>query len=533
MNYLLLSKSTTPIIGWIATLLGWLMNGIYNVLSAIGIENIGLAIIFFTIIVYVAMTPLQIRQQKMSKVMNLIQPELNKLQKKYEGKRDQASQMKMNEEMQDLYARYGVSPTGSCLPLLIQMPILFALYAVIYHIPGYITKVRNLFDGLATNIMATDGYSKVLTDFVSDNNIRLQQAADPLTKNNVIDILYLLKPSQWTKLSGLDILSSLKDQIASVATQSQRVNSFLGINISESPWDAIRAGFKSIAAGDATGMVILALVIGILIPFLAWFTQWFNYKLMPQADSGEGSTAATMKSMNIIMPIFSAYICMTLSMGIGIYWIVGAVIRSIQQAIINNRLKDMDPDKLMEQARDKYEAKREKQEKRRKDYTTNIAATARTNVKSIKDPRFNMDKVQDVDYYEKSKEAPADSIMAKANMVRRYDEEKLEKKNRNKNRNRKNRDRRRQQNSSAGSEVKTAETEKVSETAEAEKTAETEGTAETEKTVDTAEAAETETAAATAEATETKNAGTDAAKSDAPDDGTAEAGASEGSSDMQ
>ena len=131
-----MSKSTTPIIGWIATLLGWLMNGIYNVLSAIGIENIGLAIIFFTIIVYVAMTPLQIRQQKMSKVMNLIQPELNKLQKKYEGKRDQASQMKMNEEMQDLYARYGVSPTGSCLPLLIQMPIFFALFSVLrYHVP--------------------------------------------------------------------------------------------------------------------------------------------------------------------------------------------------------------------------------------------------------------------------------------------------------------------------------------------------------------------------------------------------------------
>ena len=131
---ILLSVSTTPVIGWIAQLLGWIMNGIYIVLDAIGIPNIGLAIILYTIIVYMLMTPLQIKQQKMSKMMSVVQPELQKIQKKYQGKVDQTSRMKLNEETMALYQKYGVSPTEaaflwlfSCLYCLlcIKLSIIF------------------------------------------------------------------------------------------------------------------------------------------------------------------------------------------------------------------------------------------------------------------------------------------------------------------------------------------------------------------------------------------------------------------------
>ena len=83
---ILLSVSTTPVIGWIAQLLGWIMNGIYWVLDAISIPNVGIAIILYTIITYLLLTPLQIKQQKMSKMMTIIQPEMQKIQKKYQGK---------------------------------------------------------------------------------------------------------------------------------------------------------------------------------------------------------------------------------------------------------------------------------------------------------------------------------------------------------------------------------------------------------------------------------------------------------------
>ena len=129
---LFLSKSTMPIVRYVAILLGWLMNGIFEVLDRIGIPNIGIAIIFFTIIIYMLMLPIQISQQKSSKLMSVIQPEMQKIQKKYEGKRDQASQMKMQEELSTLYSRYGYSPTGTCLPLLVQMPVWFELYRTLY-----------------------------------------------------------------------------------------------------------------------------------------------------------------------------------------------------------------------------------------------------------------------------------------------------------------------------------------------------------------------------------------------------------------
>lgn len=84
---ILLTKSTTPILGWISNVLGWVMNGIYFVLEKLHIPNIGLAIILFTLIIYLLMTPLQIRQQKFSKMNAVMQPELQKIQKKYKGKK--------------------------------------------------------------------------------------------------------------------------------------------------------------------------------------------------------------------------------------------------------------------------------------------------------------------------------------------------------------------------------------------------------------------------------------------------------------
>ena len=102
-----------PIIKQIAWLLGQVMNGIFNVLSKIGIENIGVCIIIFTIIIYTLMIPLTIKQQKFSKMSAVMQPEIKKIQKKYEGKKDQASMMKQQEEKANLHFR---SSSALCRP---------------------------------------------------------------------------------------------------------------------------------------------------------------------------------------------------------------------------------------------------------------------------------------------------------------------------------------------------------------------------------------------------------------------------------
>ena len=123
---ILLTKSSAPIIGQLASVMGWIMDGIYRVLDLVGIQNLGLCIIIFSIIIYALMTPLQIKQQKFSKLSSVMQPELQKIQKKYKDKKDQASMQKMQEETQLVYQKYGVSPTGSCVQLLIQFPVLMA-----------------------------------------------------------------------------------------------------------------------------------------------------------------------------------------------------------------------------------------------------------------------------------------------------------------------------------------------------------------------------------------------------------------------
>ena len=83
MDIILATKSTTPIIGQLATLMGWIMNGIYKMFDSLfGIQNLGLCIIIFSIVIFLFMTPLQVKQQKFSKLSAGLQPELQKIQKK-------------------------------------------------------------------------------------------------------------------------------------------------------------------------------------------------------------------------------------------------------------------------------------------------------------------------------------------------------------------------------------------------------------------------------------------------------------------
>lgn len=427
---ILLSKSTWFIIKWVCEVLGVLMNGIYIVLDTIGIPNIGLAIIFFTIIIYLILTPIQIKQQKFSKMTSVMQPELQKIQKKYQGKKDQNSQMKMQEETMAVYQKYGVSPTGTCLPLLIQMPIMFALYQVIYHIPGYIGSVRNMFSGAVEAIQGISGNAEILSKFVQDNAVRLYSNVnfeEALTANNITDILYVLKPSQWDKLTDISAFSGISDVLNKVQESTESINMFLGINITESPMDVIRSAWSS--------QSWLLLIGALLIPILAWFTQWISYKLMPQlaqkSDNPQGGgMEQSMKMMNTVMPIMSAFFCLSFSIGIGIYWIAGAVIRCVQQVIINRHMSHMDVEDLIAQNQEKLNKKRAKQGLP----PQKITQQAKMNVRNIEEPKKEksseekrQERKNSTEYYNNATDLKPGSLASKANMVRQYDEKKKKK----------------------------------------------------------------------------------------------------------
>lgn len=421
---ILLSKSTWFIIKWVCEVLGFIINGIYIVLDKVGIPNIGLAIIIFTIVVNVLLTPLQIKTQKFSKMTNVMQPELQKIQARYKNKKDQASQMKMQEETMAVYQKYGVSPTGSCLPMLIQMPIMLSLYQVIYHIPGYIGGVKNVFSGAVEAITNISGHSEALTQFVTDNSIRLFSSVEsPLSTNNITDILYILKPSQWAKLGDMKLFSGISDVLNKTSVNSEHINMFLGINITESPLDVIRSSWASHSW--------LLLVGALMIPILAWFTQWISYKLMPQQPSAGNDSSNTMansmKTMNTVMPVMSAFFCMTFSIGIGIYWIAGAVCRCIQQLVINKQMNKLDVDEMIVMNQEKMNKKREKMGLP----PQKITQQATKNVRNIEEPKTEKtiaDKQAAVkkstEYYNNNNNLKAGSLASKANMVRQFDEKK-------------------------------------------------------------------------------------------------------------
>lgn len=418
----LLTKSTMPIVNWVAEVLGWLMNGIYS----IGVHNLGLCIIIFTLIIYAFMTPLQIRQQKFAKMNAVMSPELQKIQKKYRGKKDQASQMKMQEETMVIYEKYGVSPTGSCLQMLIQMPIFFALYQVIIKIPGYISGIRGVFDSAVAHITDVKGYSQIILNFVQQHKITnaYLPTEGTLTDNQVVDFLYALSPSQWDQLADVNKFQGFADVLNQAADTLHPMQNFLGLNIADNPWALIQSGWSSHS--------YLLIIAAILIPVLAWATQVLNMKLIQTesnpANNGNGGSStmeATMKSMNMIMPLFTAFICFTFPVGIGIYWIIGAVIRSVQQLIINRRLNNMDMDEFIRKNKEKMDKKRAK----RGVTTQNISQQAKMSVRNIEEPKRKTiaeksNSVKNTSGYSTAvpKTKPG-SLASKANMVARFDEE--------------------------------------------------------------------------------------------------------------
>ncbi|MEH2950874.1 membrane protein insertase YidC [Sporofaciens sp. JLR.KK001] len=353
MVFSLLSAANWPIVGQLCWLLGKVMNFIYTILdSALPSDNglVGLSIILYTIFVYTLMIPLTIKQQRSQKMTSVMNPELQAIQKKYRNKKDQASMMKQQEEMQQVYDKYGTSMMGGCLPLLVQMPLLLALYPVIYNIQGYVPAIKDA----------------------------------PATVNRFLTIPDLtIAPITMIKNSG--------------------------------------------DYGIAPALVIIT---AILLPVLSGATQYLSVKIS-QAISGQeldkdNPMASTMNTMNVTMPLFSVFMVFSLPTGIGLYWVLSAVVRIIQQVIINKHLAKISVEELIERNKEKAEKKRQK----RGEKAERINAMAQANTRSIKDSAnrsvsgmSEKDKEKKVEQARTSAEnAKPGSLAAKANMVKKYNE---------------------------------------------------------------------------------------------------------------
>lgn len=402
------------ILGPIATVLGYVMDILFRFTSSFGVFNVGLCIILFTIVMKTLMIPLTIKQQKTTKLMSVMNPEIQAIQKKYKGKSDQESMQRQNVEIQAVYEKYGTSMTGGCLPLLIQMPILLALYRVIYNIPAYVPSVRVYFDNVVTPLMGQADYAQKLqeiTNIATACGGKLDKF-DFTNANRLVDMLYKFSTSQWGELQTL--FPAISDVIGQNAAVVERMNTFLGLNMAEAP------GWVPSFAW--------------IIPILAAVSQWFSTKLMSgnqpstSADA-ENPMAQSMKTMTTTMPLFSAFICITMPAGLGIYWIATSVVTIIQQLIVNAYMDKVNIDDMIAKNLEKVNKKRAKQGLPPAKVTQNATASLKAikaeeekekAAEEVKKEKIAKQIEESSKYYNTN--AKPGSLASKAAMVQKYNE---------------------------------------------------------------------------------------------------------------
>ena len=402
------------ILGPIATVLGYVMDILFRFTSSFGVFNVGLCIILFTIVMKTLMIPLTIKQQKTTKLMSVMNPEIQAIQKKYKGKSDQESMQRQNVEIQAVYEKYGTSMTGGCLPLLIQMPILLALYRVIYNIPAYVPSVRVYFDNVVTPLMGQADYAQKLqeiTNIATACGGKLDKF-DFTNANRLVDMLYKFSTSQWGELQSL--FPAISDVIGQNAAVVERMNTFLGLNMAEAP------GWVPSFAW--------------IIPVLAAVSQWFSTKLMSgnqpstSADA-ENPMAQSMKTMTTTMPLFSAFICITMPAGLGIYWIATSVVTIIQQLIVNAYMDKVNIDDMIAKNLEKVNKKRAKKGLPPAKVTQNATASLKAikaeeekekAAEEVKKEKIAKQIEESSKYYNTN--AKPGSLASKAAMVQKYNE---------------------------------------------------------------------------------------------------------------
>lgn len=372
---MLLAQSTAFIIGPIAKLLGLIINALYNVLDYVGIGNVALSIILFTIIVQLLMIPIKYKAQKFTRISSMIQPEIMEIRKKYAGKRDQQSMALMNQETQAVYRRYGTSAAGGCLPMLIQMPILFALYAVIQSVPSYVDKVGSLFGQVADKIIAGN-YIDTLSAIKGVEHLRNINISDAAqlagNKTLLVDYLYSYNISSWNSLVDkiTDIPRDLIDSILGIMK-------FAGdVLISDTPWQLIQEN----------GYIHWIWI----IPVLVYASAYFSIKTTQTNNNNDDNPAAKqMKTMSTIMPIISVVFSIMLPVGLGIYWIANSLLMGIQQIFMNKYIDKIGIENIVSKNIERNKEKIEKQKMKEGINPATVTKAANLNTKNIKNSYEN------------------------------------------------------------------------------------------------------------------------------------------------
>ena len=319
----------------------WLVRLFYNLTGSYGV-----ALILFTLVIKLIMLPFQMKSKRSMMRMNRLSGQMKEIQKRYAN-----NQVKMNEEIQKLYAEEGVNPMSGCLWSFIPLPILIALYSIIRQ---PITHFMMLPESAVETLIQTA--TKAGVNMV--NIVQLDKAGEAIVKNGI---------TQLASYGQINLVKAVQELGLATPEGWFNVNyNFIGLDLTATPWEYVK------------NFTFTWAVIGvILIPILSGLSQFILSKItmstQPQTDG-----AGSMKSVMYMMPLMSVYIAFIMPAALGVYWIAQSVFSLIQEMILNKtftakmeaeeeaafQARQADRQRRMEEGRRQQELQRQEEQKK-------------------------------------------------------------------------------------------------------------------------------------------------------------------------
>ncbi|HBY19642.1 MAG: hypothetical protein A2Y24_02805 [Clostridiales bacterium GWE2_32_10] len=320
MSYVLLSSNSGVLENIFSNTLNAIFNFVYNISP---VYSLGIAIILFTILVKVLLLPLSIKQYTSAKKMKIIQPEIKIVQDKYKNKKDPESQKQFAAEMQAIYAKHGSNPFSGCLPALIQIPIILALFNVLRDAYIYITKLSDIYSSIAAKIMALPNYKELFEPLLKTKHLAIK---DINTVDNLKNLVSNITSNEWTSLMSR-MPENISATLPSLLNAKTHIENFFTINLTNAP------SYTNVS---------------ILIPILTALTTYLSIKVTSTANKSKDNSAASddtaaqiersMATMIYFIPGLIFITAFSFPSGLGVYWMLGNIISIIQQLLFDKYL---------------------------------------------------------------------------------------------------------------------------------------------------------------------------------------------------
>ena len=302
-------------LGWLDQILHWIGLGFAWLIQVPGFGSFILGTVYFAIILEIVMLPLGINQQKNSRKQARLRPKEMAIRNKYKGRNDQATQQKVTQEIQELYAKEGYSPMSGCLPLLLMLPFLMALYYVVIDPMTYIfgapTELTSAFLTFADAPRAAGGLGLELGSNRGTIEVLSLIRESGISLDGLANFGYFVNAPEC-----LEALGGLTDSIPSF--------SLFGINLGLTP------GFEN----------PILLIMPVLTFVVYWasgkLTRKFSFQPMQQAADGQKDPAQGCSNgmMNIMMPAMSAWFTFMVPAAVGLYWMFKSVLGTVKQFVL-------------------------------------------------------------------------------------------------------------------------------------------------------------------------------------------------------